>query len=155
MAASRGEGLRTAHGGPRASERSDRGEVGGSRLSPMGAYGCGDGCLYLHEDESAHRGRHRGRDRLARLGLIRPSSADAANPGCMLKTIGIILVVLGILALVIPSIPFTKREKVARPRPDPGGRRTGRSVSGCRRWPASLCWSVGAGLSVVGATRKA
>jgi len=30
----------------------------------------------------------------------------------MLKTIGIILVVVGILVLVIPGIPFTKREKV-------------------------------------------
>ena len=37
---------------------------------------------------------------------------DHERPIAMLKPIGIILIVIGILALVIPSISFTKREKV-------------------------------------------
>jgi len=72
----------------------------------------------------------------------------------MLKTIGIILVVLGILALVIPSIPFTKREKVLDLGPiqataDKQERVWLPPVAGI------VVLVVGAGLLVVGATRKA
>lgn len=72
----------------------------------------------------------------------------------MLKTVGIILVVLGILALVIPSIPFTKREKVLDLGPIQATADRQEHV-----WlpPVAgiVVLVVGAGLLVVGATRKA
>jgi hypothetical protein len=72
----------------------------------------------------------------------------------MLKTVGIILVVLGILALVIPSIPFTKREKVLDLGPIQATADKQEHV-----WlpPVAgiVVLVVGAGLLVVGATRKA
>lgn len=72
----------------------------------------------------------------------------------MLKTIGIVLIVLGILALVIPSIPFTKREKVLDLGPIQATADKQERV-----WlsPAvgTVVLVVGAGLLVVGATRKA
>ena len=72
----------------------------------------------------------------------------------MLKTVGIILVALGILALVIPSIPFTKREKVLDLGPIQATADKQEHV-----WlpPVAgiVVLVVGAGLLVVGATRKA
>jgi hypothetical protein len=72
----------------------------------------------------------------------------------MVKTIGIILVVLGILALVLPGIPFTQREKVLDLGPiqataDKEKRVWFPPVAGV----ALLV--VGGGLLVVGATKKA
>jgi uncharacterized membrane protein YidH (DUF202 family) len=72
----------------------------------------------------------------------------------MLKTIGIILVVVGILALVVPAITFTKREKVLDLGPIQA------TADKQERIPISpilgvTALVVGAGLLVVGATKKA
>lgn len=72
----------------------------------------------------------------------------------MLKAIGIILVVVGILALVVPSISFTKREKVLDLGPIQA------TADKQEHIPLSpilgvAALVVGAGLLVVGATRKA
>ena len=72
----------------------------------------------------------------------------------MLKTIGIVLIALGILALVIPSIPFTKREKVL----DLGPIQATADKQEQVWFPPAVgivVLVVGAGLLVVGATRRA
>jgi len=71
----------------------------------------------------------------------------------MLKTIGIVLVVLGVLALVIPGISFTKREKVLDLGPIQATADKQEHV-----WFPPVAGVailvVGAGLLVVGATKK-
>jgi uncharacterized membrane protein HdeD (DUF308 family) len=72
----------------------------------------------------------------------------------MLKTIGIILVVVGILALVVPSISFTQKEKVL----DIGPIEATKTET--KRIPVApivgiSALIVGAALLVVGATKKA
>lgn len=71
----------------------------------------------------------------------------------MLKVTGIILVVIGILVLVVPSIPFTKREKAV----DLGPLQV--TTEKKETLPLSpilgvTALVVGAGLLVVGATKK-
>jgi uncharacterized membrane protein HdeD (DUF308 family) len=72
----------------------------------------------------------------------------------MLKIIGIILVVIGILALVVPSISFTKTEKVLDLGPIQATAEKKENI------PLSPILGisalvVGAALLVVGATKKA
>lgn len=71
----------------------------------------------------------------------------------MLKIIGIILVVIGILALVVPSISFTKREKVVDfgPIQATADKKETIPLSPILGVSALV---VGAGLLVVGATKK-
>ena len=71
-----------------------------------------------------------------------------------MKTIGMLLVVIGILALVIPSITFTKREKVVDLGPIQATSEKKENI------PLSpilgvTALVVGAGLLIVGATKNA
>ncbi|MDD5200324.1 MAG: hypothetical protein PHC88_11045 [Terrimicrobiaceae bacterium] len=71
----------------------------------------------------------------------------------MLKIVGILLVVVGILALVIPSISFTRREKVVDlgPIQATAEKRETLPLSPILGVSALV---VGAGLLVVGATKR-
>lgn len=72
----------------------------------------------------------------------------------MLKPIGIILIVIGILALVIPSISFTKREKVVDLGPIQATAEKKENIPLSPILGVSAL-AVGAVLLVVGATKKA
>lgn len=72
----------------------------------------------------------------------------------MLKPIGIILIVVGILALVIPSISFTKREKVVDLGPIQATAEKRETIPLSPVLGVSAL-AVGAVLLVVGATKKA
>lgn len=72
----------------------------------------------------------------------------------MLKPIGIILIVIGILALVIPSISFTKREKVVDLGPIQATAEKKETIPLSPILGVSAL-AVGAVLLVVGATKKA
>jgi hypothetical protein len=72
----------------------------------------------------------------------------------MLKPIGIILIVIGILALVIPSISFTKREKVIDLGPIQATAEKKETIPLSPILGVSAL-AVGAVLLVVGATKKA
>ncbi len=71
----------------------------------------------------------------------------------MLKIIGIILVVVGILALVVPSISFTKREKVVDLGPIQATADKKETIPLSPILGVSAL-VVGAGLLAVGATKK-
>jgi uncharacterized membrane protein YidH (DUF202 family) len=71
----------------------------------------------------------------------------------MLKTIGIVLIAIGILALVVPAIPFTKKETVL----DVGPIKATAEKQEHLSVPSIVGISVlvvGAALLAVGATRK-
>ncbi|HEY8900459.1 MAG TPA: hypothetical protein VIM61_08600 [Chthoniobacterales bacterium] len=72
----------------------------------------------------------------------------------MLKTIGIILVVIGIGVLVVPSISFTKKEKVLDLGPIQATAEKKETIPLSPILGVSAL-VVGAGLLVVGATKKA
>jgi hypothetical protein len=72
----------------------------------------------------------------------------------MLKTIGIILVVIGIVVLVVPSISFTKKEKVFDLGPIQATAEKKETIPLSPILGVSAL-VVGAGLLVVGATKKA
>jgi hypothetical protein len=72
----------------------------------------------------------------------------------MLKIIGIVLVVIGIVALVVPSISFTKTEKVLDLGPIQATAQREKTIPLSPILGVSAL-VVGAGLLVVGVTRKA
>lgn len=72
----------------------------------------------------------------------------------MLKTVGIILIIVGIVLSVLPAIPFTKREKVLDLGPIQATAEREQRV-GFPPIVGVVVLIVGAGVLVVGATRKA